>query len=219
MQVLITGANRGIGAALAGEALAAGHQVIGTARNIAGLGAEIEWVALDVTAPESLAAFAGIMAGRPLDVLVCNAGIYPDKSCRSSAEFTRDIWETALATNVTGVWLSLQAVLDNLLATKGKIAIISSAMASSARAPGGAYAYRASKAAVTNLARNLAADLRSAGVPVGSYHPGWVRTDMGGDGADISVAQSAIGLWARIEALSLRTTGVFEDYKGERLDF
>ena len=219
MQVLITGANRGIGAALAGEALAAGHQVIGTARNIAGLGAEIEWVALDVTAPESLAAFAGIMAGRPLDVLVCNAGIYPDKSCRSSAEFTRDIWETALATNVTGVWLSLQAVLDNLLATKGKIAIISSAMASSARAPGGAYAYRASKAAATNLARNLAADLQSAGVAVGSYHPGWVRTDMGGDSADISVAQSASGLWARIEALSLGTTGVFEDYKGDRLDF
>jgi len=219
MQVLITGANRGIGAALAGEALAAGHQVIGTARNIAGLGAEIEWVALDVTAPESVAAFAGIMAGRPLDVLVCNAGIYPDKSCRSPAEFTRDIWETALATNVTGVWLSLQAVLDNLLATKGKIAIISSAMASSARAPGGAYAYRASKAAATNLARNLAADLQSAGVAVGSYHPGWVRTDMGGDSADISVAQSASGLWARIEALSLGTTGVFEDYKGDRLDF
>jgi len=219
MQVLITGANRGIGAALAGEALAAGHQVIGTARNIAGLGAEIEWLALDVTAPESVAAFAGFMAGRPLDVLVCNAGTYPDKTCRSPADFTRDIWETALTTNVTGVWLSLQAVLDNLLATKGKIAILSSAMASSARAPGGAYAYRASKAAVTNLARNLAADLQSAGVAVGSYHPGWVRTDMGGDSADISVAQSASGLWARIEALSLGTTGVFEDYNGDRLDF
>jgi len=65
----------------------------------------------------------------------------------------------------------------------------------------------------------LAADLRADGIAVGSYHPGWVKTDMGGTVADISVETSANGLWQRIEQLSLDTTGVFETYDGEKLAF
>lgn len=219
MQVLITGANRGIGAALATEALAAGHQVVGTARNLVGLGDAIEWIELDVGSSESLALFGEKLKGRSLDILVCNAGVYLDKGAAIPADYSREIWEAALGTNVTGLWLSLQAALENIIDSKGKIAILSSIMASSTLAPGGAYAYRASKAAATNLARNLATDLRGDGVAVGSYHPGWVRTDMGGNGADISVEEAAKGLWARFEALSLETTGVFENYKGEAIPF
>ncbi|MEO1122181.1 MAG: SDR family oxidoreductase, partial [Pseudomonadota bacterium] len=95
-----------------------------------------------------------------------------------------------------------------------KIAILSSIMASTEQAPGGAYAYRASKAAATNLARNLAADFAEKGIAVGAYHPGWVRTDMGGSSADIDVAESAAGLLKRFDALTMSTTGVFEDYQG-----
>ena len=65
-----------------------------------------------------------------------------------------------------------------------------------------------------NLGRNLASDLRAQGVPVGIYHPGWVQTDMGGAAADIDVDQSAQGLMARFDALSLETTGVFETWDG-----
>jgi NAD(P)-dependent dehydrogenase (short-subunit alcohol dehydrogenase family) len=92
-------------------------------------------------------------------------------------------------------------------------------MASSERAPGGAYIYRASKAAATNLARNLAVDLKPRGIAVGAYHPGWVRTDMGGPKAAIDVEDSTEGLMRRFDALSLATTGVFEDYRGEAIPF
>jgi NAD(P)-dependent dehydrogenase (short-subunit alcohol dehydrogenase family) len=92
-------------------------------------------------------------------------------------------------------------------------------MGSSARAPGGSYIYRASKAAVVNLGRNLAADLRRDGIALGIYHPGWVQTDMGGMGADITPAQSAAGLQARMAQLSLQNSGCFESYDGAALPF
>ena len=96
----------------------------------------------------------------------------------------------------------------------GKIAIISSQMASDTYAPGGSYIYRASKAAVLNLGRNLATDLASEGIAVGIYHPGWVQTDMGGAAADVTPEASAIGLLDRFEALGPATTGCFETWDG-----
>jgi NAD(P)-dependent dehydrogenase (short-subunit alcohol dehydrogenase family) len=101
-----------------------------------------------------------------------------------------------------------------LVAKNAKIAIISSQMASSERAPGGSYIYRSSKAAVLNLGRNLASDLRDRGIAVGIYHPGWVVTDMGGAAADISVDQAVAGLVARFDALDLSRTGCFETWDG-----
>ncbi len=92
-------------------------------------------------------------------------------------------------------------------------------MASYERAPGGSYIYRASKAAALNLGRNLAQDLKADGIAVGIYHPGWVRTDMGGAGAAISVEQSARGLAERFDALNLATTGCFETYDGQAHPF
>jgi len=125
-----------------------------------------------------------------------------------------------MMTNVAGVFFTVRAFLPSLVAApQPKIAIVSSVMASSEQAPGGAYIYRASKAAATNLARNLAVDLKQPGVAVGAYHPGWVRTDMGGPNADIEVEESAKGLLERFEALSLETTGVFEDYRGKAIPF
>ncbi len=99
------------------------------------------------------------------------------------------------------------------------LSLPTSIMASSERAPGGSYIYRASKAAATNLARNLAIDLKGRGIAVGAYHPGWVRTDMGGPSATVEVEDSAKGLMQRFDALSLATTGVFEDYRGEAIPF
>ncbi|MGL4279520.1 MAG: SDR family NAD(P)-dependent oxidoreductase, partial [Albidovulum sp.] len=81
------------------------------------------------------------------------------------------------------------------------------------------YVYRASKAAALNLGRNLATDLRGEGIAVGIYHPGWVKTEMGGGGADIEVADSAAGLLARFDALGPATTGCFEDWQGKALAF
>ena len=218
MQVLITGANRGIGGMLAAKAQMLGHQVIGTARDLASVDDSFEWIQLDVTAPESVQAFAKSMQGRAIDMLIYNAGVYPDKGV-DSGKITAEMFNTAFHVNTIGVWQTIQAALPNLRASKGKIAIISSKMGSSTRAPGGSYAYRASKAATTNLACNLAADLKPDGIAVGSYHPGWVRTDMGGENADISLVECTNGLWDRFTKLSLETTGVFEGYDGEPLPF
>ena len=122
--------------------------------------------------------------------------------------------------NVAGPFFTVRAFLPMLRKAEGaKVAIISSAMGSSARAKGSAYLYRASKAAATNLAANLAVELAPMGIAVGAYHPGWVQTDMGGQGADITPEQSAAGLLARIGALSLDTTGVVEDYQGHSIPF
>ncbi|WP_372893877.1 SDR family NAD(P)-dependent oxidoreductase, partial [Rhodosalinus sp.] len=80
--------------------------------------------------------------------------------------------------------------------------------------PGGSYIYRASKAAAINLGRNLAADLAAEGIAVGIYHPGWVRTEMGGAAAEIDAETAAAGLADRIEALDLSRTGRFETWDG-----
>ena len=92
-------------------------------------------------------------------------------------------------------------------------------MGSQARAPGGAYVYRASKAAALNVARNLSRDLARDGIAVGAYHPGWVRTDMGGAAADIDADQSAEGLVARFEELTAATTGCFRNWDGADIPF
>jgi len=210
MHIVITGASRGIGAELASRYRAGRHTVTGTGRR-GGDGL----VALDVTRPESVAELGAHLGGRAVDLLVCNAGIYPDKGQALDTGYPAPMWAETLATNVTGVFLTVQALLPGLRAAGGaRIAIISSQMASHTRAPGGSYIYRASKAAALNLGRNLAADLAPEGIAVGIYHPGWVRTDMGGDAADIGVEEAAKGLIARFDALDMDDTGCFRTWDG-----
>ncbi|WP_299502711.1 SDR family NAD(P)-dependent oxidoreductase [uncultured Roseobacter sp.] len=207
MTVVITGASRGIGAGLVAAYAARGEDVIGTTRT----GAH----ALEVTDPASHAAFAAGLQGRAVDLLVCNAGVYLDKNEGLEGGFPADQWAQSFAVNVTGVFLTVQALLPNLRgAETPKIAVISSQMGSSERAPGGSYIYRASKAAALNLGRNLATDLKSEGIAVGIYHPGWVKTDMGTASAEITVYEAVDGLMARFDALDLARTGVFETWDG-----
>ena len=214
-RVVITGANRGIGAALAAGYRAAGDDVIGTARD-----GSCD-VRLDVSKPDSFAGLVGAVGPEPLDVLICNAGVYPDKGQRLEGGYPSEMWAAAMAVNVTGVFLTIQNLLPSLRLAEGgaKIAMISSQMASQSRAPGGSYIYRASKAAVLNLGRNLAQDLKPEGIAVGIYHPGWVRTDMGGGQADIDTGEAARGLMARFAALSPETTGCFETWDGRAHPF
>ncbi len=210
---LITGANRGIGLALASEALTRDQPVIGTCRGTSPDLPTIRWEHLDVTDPASPAALAGRLTGHKLSLLVCNAGVYPENPDNP------DDWHTGFAVNVTGVFMTVSALLPHLRAGQGKIAIIASQMGSSARAPGGSLIYRATKAAAINLGRNLATDLRGQGIAVGIYHPGWVQTEMGGSGAEITPAASAKGLMDRFADLDMAHTGVWEDWQGQELRF
>ncbi|MEK9970061.1 MAG: SDR family NAD(P)-dependent oxidoreductase, partial [Ferrovibrio sp.] len=107
------------------------------------------------------------------------------------------------------------AFLPHLTAAKtGKIATISSRMGSIELGGGGSYAYRASKAAINAGMHNLAMDVRSAGITCITLHPGWVKTDMGGAGADIDVATSGAGLKKTIDGAGLKDTGKFFNYDG-----
>ncbi|MBZ0123811.1 MAG: SDR family NAD(P)-dependent oxidoreductase, partial [Roseovarius sp.] len=177
MHVVITGAGRGIGKALCERYRAAGHTVTGTARSGG------ESLTLDVTRPADFAALGRALSGGAVDLLICNAGIYADKGQTIEGGFSPTTWAETMATNVTGVFLSVQTCLPALTRADGaRIAILSSRLGSQELAAGGSYAYRASKAAALNLGRNLAVDLAPRGIAVGVYHPGWVRTDMGGAG-------------------------------------
>lgn len=218
MQVLITGANRGIGQGLMQAALARGDQVTGTARHPRADDAQM--LRVDLSDPSTLPGAFAAFAPERLDLLVCNAGVYLEKGARLDQGYDAALWAQTFAVNVTGVFLTVQALLPKLRrAPAAKIAIIASQMGSTARAPGGSYIYRASKAAAVNLGRNLAADLRADGIAIGIYHPGWVQTAMGGSGADVPVATSAKGLLARFDQLSLATTGCFETWDGQPIPF
>ncbi|WP_394195913.1 SDR family NAD(P)-dependent oxidoreductase [Litoreibacter albidus] len=214
MKVLITGANRGIGRALYDDYAARGDDVTGTTRSDPADG----WLALDVTDPAAITAMADQLGDAPLDLLICNAGVYLDKGHTLGEGYGADLWADTFAANVTGVFLTIEALLPNLRAANGKVAIISSQMGSSERAGGNAFIYRASKAAALNLGRNLSVEL-SPDVAVGIYHPGWVQTDMGGDAAAITPEQSAAGLVQRFDALGPKTTGCFEMWNGEAMPY
>ncbi len=210
MTTLITGANRGIGHAMFDAFRDKGEAVTGTHRDAP----TTDMLRLDVADPGSVSQMAKDFGDTPLDLLVCNAGVYVEKGLPLE-DLTADLWAQAMAVNVTGVFLTIQALLPNLRAAGGKIAIISSQMASDTNAPGGSYIYRASKAAVLNLGRNLAVDLKGDGIAVGIYHPGWVQTDMGGSSAAITPVQAANGLLDRFDDLSLDTTGCFKTWDGQ----
>lgn len=207
MTVVITGASRGIGQALAQAYTARGCDVVGTTR-------DGTW-ALDVADPVSLASFGARMYGWPVELLVCNAGVYLDKGAQLGRGYSAEFWAQSFAVNVTGVFLTIETLIDNLRAAKRpRVAIISSQMGSSERAPGGSYIYSASKAAALNLGRNLAKDLASDGIAVGIYHPGWVKTDMGGQAADLTLQESVSGLMDRFDALDLAASGQFLTWDG-----
>ena len=220
--VLIAGASRGIGLEMARQAKARGDRVIASVRSeasgeaLAGIADQI--VQFDVTDEDAIRATAASIAA-PIDLLIINAGIYRGRGALDAEDSGAEAWADVLMTNVAGPFLVARAFVAQVEAAGGKICILSSKMGSSELAPGNAYLYRASKAGATNVACNLAAELAPRGVAVGSYHPGWVQTDMGGSGADLTVEESAAGLLARFDSLSLKTTGAFEDYAGEPIPF
>lgn len=225
--ILITGAGRGIGRELVRVLLARGERVIATVRDAARV--PPEWVgyresgqlvvlSLDVRDGRSGAEAAKAVSG-PIDVLINNAGIIgPERQSTLDMDF--DGFLDTLAVNTLGPLRVVQAFLPHLRrAPSAKIVTVSSRMGSLSHAKSDHIAYRASKAAVNKVMQGLATDLREEGITVVSVHPGWVRTDMGGSGADISVEESATGLLRLIDRLTLSDTGGFFDWQGAAVQF
>jgi NAD(P)-dependent dehydrogenase (short-subunit alcohol dehydrogenase family) len=218
--ILITGAARGIGMAICQDALRRGWSVIGSVRDAAAakaleaeLGPRFQALVFDVTDADAVA-IAAASLDRPIDVLINNAGIIgPDRQSALDMDFAG--FAETLAVNVLAPLRIAQAFLPHLKRSgRPRLMTISSGMGSMSYANSDHLAYRASKAAVNKVTQGLASDLKRFGIAVVAIHPGWVRTDMGGRGADIEAAESAKGILDIADGLDLAGTGKFLRHDG-----
>lgn len=223
--VFITGASRGIGLEFAKHYAGLGWQVIAgvrapdtaTALSSLSAGGNVSIERLDVTDDAAVDAVAAKLKGHAIELLINNAGIYGDRDAALSIG-NFDTYRRVLATNIAAPMKVALSLLPNLkLADGAKILTISSRMGSIALSGGGSYVYRSSKAGVNAAMHALALDLKPQGITAIVAHPGWVRTDMGGSGADISVQESVAGLTSVVARATLADSGKFFNYDGAEL--
>ncbi len=213
--VVITGANRGIGLELARQFKQRGDEVVAVCRKssveLAKLDVEVV-EEFDVTDDAAVRRLAKSLKGRKVDVLVNCAGILSDESL---GDLDFDRIRAQYEVNSLGP-LRVTAALKGNLGEGSKVAIITSRMGSiDDNTSGGRYGYRMSKAAVNMAGRSLANDFKGDGVAVAILHPGFVRTDMTGHQGLVDPPESAAGLIARIDEVTLETTGTFWHANGE----
>lgn len=206
--ILITGANRGIGLETARQLAARGDTVIAACREstpaLDALGVRVER-GVEVSDAASVADLAKRLSGVRLDVLINNAGIL---RVETLDDMNFDAIAQQFAVNAMGP-LRVTSTLAPLLAQGAKVAIITSRMGSIAdNGSGGYYGYRMSKAAVNAAGVSLAHDLKGRAIAVALLHPGMVATDMTGKHG-IPPEEAARGVIARIDALTLETSGKF----------
>lgn len=218
---MITGANRGIGLELTKRFLAAGNRVIATCRDVdrssdlAALGGALEVHCVDVTREDDVASLRAGLSNQTLDVLINNAGIMGSEQQTIDA-MDYDAWLDAFSVNTLAPFRLITTFRDNLKRSGNPRAVtLSSQMGSLNRKSTGSHAYRSSKAAVNKVMQVLATELAADGIIVCPVHPGWVRTDMGGNSADISVEESGEGLFSLVNALTMEQTGRFWSWNGE----
>ena len=214
--LLITGANRGIGLEFVRQYSADGWQVIACCRRpseeIGRLSAEV--VSLDVADPEAIDALGRTLSGRTIDLLVNNAGIYPESDSGGFGRTNYDDWARAFSVNAMAP-LRLAETIFPMMKPGGKIATVTSKMGSLAdNTSGGNYLYRTSKAAANMVMKSLAIDFAPSGVIAIALHPGWVKTDMGGPNALIPVEVSVSGMKRVLDGLSLADSGKFIGFDG-----
>jgi NAD(P)-dependent dehydrogenase (short-subunit alcohol dehydrogenase family) len=196
--ILLIGASRGLGLAMAAEYLERGWNVVGTVRGTArtllhdladesGGGVEIETV--DINAPDQVAALRARLSGRTFDTLFVNAGVTNDPS-ETIADVTTDEFVRVMVTNALSPMRAVEALHD-LVSPTGLIGIMSSGQGSvSNNTMGMREVYRGSKAALNMFMRSFAARHSEDTRTMVLMAPGWVRTDMGGPEGKLSIAES-----------------------------
>jgi NAD(P)-dependent dehydrogenase (short-subunit alcohol dehydrogenase family) len=217
-QVLIVGASRGIGLEFVRQYRAAGATVVATARKEEDLARLRELGAtalkLDVLDAASSSGLAWQIDGNAFDVAVVNAGVNLRSSGLSTP--TEADFDKVMRTNVLGPMRVIPQVAD-YLAPGARLAVLSSRMGSiGARSSNSDWLYRASKAAVNSVLKDTALALAGRAVCV-SFHPGWVRTDMGGSGADIDVATSVAGMRTVLASVKAEHNGAYFNYDGQAI--
>jgi len=222
MNILITGANRGLGLAFVQHYLQQGHDVWACYRSTPGALAHIDnhqlhslvWdISSDVkpvgTLPESI------------DVLINNAGIYgPDKDGQSLENISAAAMQQVFNVDCIGPLRVVQRLQEQVIKANGIIANVSSKMGSSAdNSSGGTYAYRAAKAALLMVSKSMAVDLADLNVHVISLHPGWVQTDMTHQTGLIDVTTSVNGMAQVIKQGRNYSPGQFIAFDGKLIPY
>lgn len=222
--VLITGTNKGLGLEFVKQFAIEGYQVIACTRKINKkdelhqLQEKFKTISickLDIANFSSIDQFAKLFK-KPIDILINNAGVYPDSSVD---HVDYKAWLDAFKINTLAAFKMTKAFLPHL--KKGqlkKIASLTSKMGSiDDNSGGGEYIYRSSKTALNMVMKSLSIDLKPYDFSVITLHPGWVRTDMGGANGLIDVDESVAGMKRQIDKLTIRTSGQFIAYDGKKI--
>jgi NAD(P)-dependent dehydrogenase (short-subunit alcohol dehydrogenase family) len=235
VSALVTGSNRGIGLELARQLASAVDHLFATCRRpddaealhaLADAHDGVHLVALDVADPASIdraVEHVEDLAGR-LDLLVNNAGIAGGKGQDRFGTLDAERMAKVLRVNTIGPALLAQRATDALATAAkdnapAKVVNVTSQLGSIARVSGrtGWQSYRASKAALNMLTACMAQDLARHDVVAVAVHPGWVRTDMGGQNAAVAPEDAAAGLLRVAENLTLSDAGRFLTFEGDEM--
>ena len=214
--ILIIGASRGIGAEFVRQYRAAGAAVSATVRSptasaaLHALGAQV--LLLDVADAAQAGTLAAQINGKRFGLVIYNAGVFGPRSTALETP-SRDAFDEVMHTNVLGAMRVLPQLAD-ALAPGAVVAVLSSRMGSiGGRSNGNAWLYRASKAALNSVLKDASFACAGRAICV-ALHPGWVRTDMGGAGADLSVEESVAALRRTLAGLTPAENGSFFDHDG-----
>lgn len=216
--VLVIGASRGIGLEFVRQYRRAGARVIATARDEAGLarlktlGAQA--VKLDVDDVSSISGLAWQLDGEQIDVAIYVAGVMAGGNAgEPPADY---VFDQVIRTNVLAPMRVLPQ-LTEVLAPDARLVVLSSRMGSIAlRTNGNSWLYRASKSAVNSVLKDISFGLQGKAICV-AMHPGWVKTDMGGAGADLDVTQSVADMRTTVASLRAEHNGTFINHDGQAL--
>ncbi|MBL4712523.1 MAG: SDR family oxidoreductase [Gammaproteobacteria bacterium] len=225
MNILITGANRGIGLAMTQYAMEQGWRVFACCRtphnaenlfNIAKLsGGQISVHIADMQELSTLQALSYELRNDAIDILINNAGIYGSTN-NTFGSVDVESWLQAFQINSIAPLKMVEAFSEQIQMGQRKlVACMSSKMGSMAdNGYGNSYIYRSSKAALNAVVKSLSIDLKKQGIISVALHPGWVKTEMGGPDAEISTRECVEQLFAQLSKLTMKDSGRFIDIDG-----
>jgi NAD(P)-dependent dehydrogenase (short-subunit alcohol dehydrogenase family) len=231
--VLITGTNRGIGLGFVRHYAEDGWDVIACCRNPSAAvdlmktadqsGGRVQIESLDIADHASVDALAKKYAGKPIDVLINNAGVSGPRDPNREQLYRQrfgtidyEAWEDVFRINTMGPLKVAEAFVDNVAASEGKkIVTLSSTMGSIQEGTMPVFLYGSSKAAVNKVVAMMATDLKQRGIIAVIFCPGHVKTELGGADATVEVDDSVAGMRKMIAALTLDDSGSYTRYNGE----
>lgn len=224
--VLVTGANRGLGLEFCRQYAEAGWKVLACCRHpekarelraLQGRHPALSIHALDV------ADFAGVdrlsreLAMESVDVLLCNAGVYPDQESNRFGALDYRKWLDGFIVNTQSPVKLAEAFLPQVKRSERRLIVAVSSLLGSmtGNTSGGSILYRSTKAGLNAAMKSLALDLASQGIGVLILHPGWVKTDMGGENAPTQPFESIAGMRRVIDNFMPADSGRFVNFSGE----